>query len=172
MRRRLGAVLALLLLTGADYPPPQAMRQSGAEQWFGNVTLTDQNGRPVRLYEDLMAGQVVVVNAFYTGCRAACPQAMGTLSQLQAKLAIDGVPARFISITVDPEHDTPDRVGLYARSLEAGANWNMLTGDSPSVAQVRTGHRSGRPQRPSESALHGEFADRPVGEGVQPGAAG
>jgi protein SCO1/2 len=152
MRRRLGAVLALLLLTGADYPPLQAMRQSGAAQRFGNVTLTDQDGRPVRLYEDLMAGQVVVVNAFYTGCRAACPQAMGTLSQLQAKLAIDGVSARFISITVDPEHDTPDRVALYARSLGAGSDWNMLTGDAATVRRAL--HKFGLDTDPEDPGDH------------------
>ena len=152
MRRGLGAVLALLLLTGADYPPPQSMRQSGAAQWFGNLTLTHQDGRPVRLYEDLMAGQVVVVNAFYTGCRAACPQAMGTLSHLQAKLAIDGVPARFISITIDPEHDTPDRVALYARSLEAGADWSMLTGDPATVRRAL--HRFGLDTDPQDPSDH------------------
>jgi len=151
MRRGLGAVLALLL-TGADYPPPQAMRQSGAAQWFSNLTLTDQDGRPVRLYEDLMAGQVVVVNAFYTGCRAACPQAMGTLSHLQAKLAVDGVPARFISITVDPEHDTPDRIALYARSLGAGPDWSMLTGDA--VAVRRALHKFGLDTNPEDVGDH------------------
>ena len=153
MGRRLGAVLALLLLTGADYPPPQAMRQSGAEQWFGNLTLTDQNGRPVRLYEDLMAGQVVVVNAFYTGCRAACPQAMGTLSHLQAKLAIDGVPARFISITIDPEHDTPDRVALYARARWRPApDWTMLTGDPATVRRAL--HKFGLDTDPDDPGDH------------------
>jgi protein SCO1/2 len=152
MWQRLGAVLALLLLTGADYPPPQTMRQSGAAQWFGNVTLTDQNSRPVRLYEDLMAGQVVVVNAYYTGCRAACPEAMGTLSHLQAKLAIDGVPARFISITVDPEHDTPDRVALYARSLEAGPDWSMLTGDPATVRRAL--HKFGLETNPEDPGDH------------------
>ena len=152
MWQRLGAVLALLLLTGADYPPPQTMRQSGAAQWFGNVTLTDQNSRPVRLYEDLMAGQIVVVNAYYTGCRAACPEAMGTLSHLQAKLAIDGVPARFISITVDPEHDTPDRVALYARSLEAGPDWSMLTGDPATVRRAL--HKFGLETNPEDPGDH------------------
>jgi protein SCO1/2 len=106
----------------------------------------------VRLYEDLMAGQVVVVNAFYTGCRAACPQAMGTLSNLQARLAVDGVPARFISITVDPEHDTPDRVSLYARSLDAGADWHMLTGDPATVRQAL--HKFGLDTDPEDPSDH------------------
>jgi protein SCO1/2 len=141
MWRGTAIVLALLLLGAADYPPAQTMRQSGAEQWFGNIVLTDQDGRPVRLYGDLMKGHVVVVNAFYTGCHSACPQVMGTLSHLQAKLAIDDLPAWFISITVDPEHDTPDRLAIYARALDAGANWHMLSGDPSAVRQAL--HRFG-----------------------------
>lgn len=152
MRRRFLAVLALLLLTGADYPPPQSVRQSGAAKWFGNMTLTDQDGRRVRLYEDLMEGHVVVVNSFYTGCRAACPQAMGTLANLQAKVAIDGIPARFISITVDPEHDTPDRIALYARSLDAGADWHMLGGDPAAVRQAL--HKFGLDADPDDPSDH------------------
>ena len=157
MRRGVVAALALLLLGAGDYPPPRTMRQTGAAQWFGNVILTDQDGRRVRLYEDLMAGQVVVVNAFYTGCRAACPQAMGTLAHLQAQLAIDGVSARFISITVDPEHDTPDRLSLYARALEGGtleggAGWRMLGGDPASVRQAL--HKFGLDTDPDDPGDH------------------
>jgi protein SCO1 len=158
MRRAFAAVLALLL-AAADYPPPQTMRQpqQGAARWFGDVTLTDQDGQTVHLYNDLMAGQVVVVNAFYTGCRSACPQAMGTLSHLQERLAIDGVPARFISITVDPEHDTPDRLALYARALGVGApaagpDWRMLSGDPATVHHAL--HRFGLDTDPADPGDH------------------
>jgi protein SCO1/2 len=152
MCRAFAAVLALLLLGAADYPPPQTMRQTGAAQWFGNVTLTDRDGRHVRLYDDLMAGHVVVVNVFYTGCRLACPQAMGTLSHLQAKVAIDGAPVRFISITADPEHDTPDRLELYARALDAGADWHMLSGDPAAVRRAL--HRFGLDIDPDDPGDH------------------
>ena len=151
MWRAIAAVLALLL-GAADCPPPQTMRQTGAAQWFGNVILTDQDGRHVSLYDDLMAGHVVVVNAFYSGCRSACPQAMGTLSHLQAKLAIDGMSARFISITVDPEHDTPDRLALYARALDAGADWHMLSGDPATVRHAL--HRFGLDTDPDDPSDH------------------
>jgi protein SCO1/2 len=155
MRRGTAGVLALpllLLLGAADYPPPQTIQQTGAALWFSNIALTDQDGRHVRLYDDLMKGQVVVVNAFYTGCRSACPQVMGTLSHLQAKLAIDGMPARFISITVDPEHDTPDRLALYARALDAGADWHMLSGNPATVRHAL--HRFGLDTDPENPGNH------------------
>jgi protein SCO1 len=151
MKRGIVVVLALLL-AAADAPPPQTLRQSGAALWFGNVVLTDQDGRQVRLYDDLLAGHVVVVNAFYTGCRSACPEVMGTLSHLQAKLAIDGMPARFISITVDPEHDTPDRLALYARALDAGADWHILSGDPANVRHAL--HKLGLNTDPEDPGDH------------------
>jgi protein SCO1 len=152
MWRCLVAVAALLLTGAADYPPPQAMRQSGAAVWFGQLTLTDQAGRQVRLYEDLMAGNIVIVNAFYTGCRASCPQVMGTLSNLRGQLEIDGVKARFISITVDPEHDTPDRLALYARALGADADWRMLSGDPVTVRLAL--HKFGLDTNPDDPGDH------------------
>jgi protein SCO1/2 len=146
-------VVALALLFGvADNTPSQSLRQPGAVAWFGHLTLIDQDGRSVRLYEDLMAGQVVVVNAFYTGCRAACPQVMGTLAELCGQLAIDGVKARFISITVDPEHDTPDRLALYARALGANDDWRMLSGDPATVRAAL--HKFGLETDPNDPADH------------------
>jgi len=153
MRRGATAVLALLLLgAGGDYPPPQMMRQTGAAQWFGDIVLTDQTGRQVRLYDDLMAGHVVVVNAFYAGCHSACPEVMGMLSHLRAQLAVDEMSVRFISITVDPEHDTPERVAVYARALDTGDGWHMLSGDPSAVRQAL--HRFGLDTNPDDPSDH------------------
>ena len=146
------AVVSLLLLGAADYPPPQTMRQTGVAQWFGGMVLQDQDGKRVHLYADLMEGHVVVINAFYAGCRAACPQVMGTLSHLQAQLAVDGIAANFVSITVDPEHDTPDTLNLYAHSLGAGPGWRMLSGDPPMVRQAL--HRFGLDSDPEDPGDH------------------
>jgi cytochrome oxidase Cu insertion factor (SCO1/SenC/PrrC family) len=145
------AVMSIVLVA-ADAPPPQAMRQSGAEKWFGELTLIDQDSHRVSLYEDLMARHVVVVNAFYTGCRAACPQVMGTLADLRRQVAIDGPETRFISITVDPEHDTPDRLALYARTMGADADWRMLSGDPISVHAAL--HKLGLDVKPDDPVDH------------------
>lgn len=149
--RALAAAL-LIFLGAADYPAPRTTRQAGAERWFAGVVLTDQDGKRIRLYEDLMDGHVVVVNAFLTGCRAACPHVMGTLSHLHAQLAIDGMAADFISITADPEHDTPDALNLYARSLGADATWHMLSGDPATVRMAL--HRFGLDTNPNDPSDH------------------
>jgi protein SCO1/2 len=152
MRYALLVAVLLLAMGATDYPAPQTMRQAGAAKWFGGIVLMDQDGNRVRLYQDLMEGHVVVINPFLAGCRAACPQVMGTLSHLQAQLAIDGMTATFVSITVDPEHDTPDALNLYARSLGAGAGWHMLTGDPATVRQAL--HRFGLDTNPDDPSDH------------------
>jgi protein SCO1 len=141
-----------LLVGAADYPPPPAIHQTGTAQWFDGLVLQDQDGQRVNLYTDLMAGKVVVINAFFAGCRSACPQVMGTLSQLQAKMAIDGTSANFISISVDPEHDTPEVLSLYARSLGAEPGWYMLSGDPAMVRRAL--HRFGMDVDPMDPGDH------------------
>ena len=151
MRACIALAMALLLGAAAD-PSTQTLRQTRAAQWFGNAILTEPDGRHVALYNDLLAGNVVVVNAFYAGCRSTCPQVMGTLSQLQAKLAIDRMPVQFISITVDPEHDTPDRLALYAQALHADAGWHILSGDPTHVRNAL--HRFGLDTAPDNLGDH------------------
>lgn len=152
MRRRLLAAALPLLLGAADYPAPQTMHQRGAAHWFGGIVLTGQDGKPVRLYEDLMDNRIVVINSFFAGCRAACPETMGALSHLQARLALDGVEATFISITVDPEHDTWEALNLQARALGAAPGWHMLTGDPAAVRQAL--HRFGLDVNPADPSDH------------------
>ena len=156
MRRALLAAGALLLMAAADDPQAQAqaqtLRQPGAARYFGGLVLRDQSGQNVDLFADLMDGHVVVINAFYAGCRAACPDVMGKLSHLQAQLVVDGLEANFVSITVDPEHDTPERLNLYARALGAAADWHILSGDPATVRQAL--HRFGLDANPDDPGDH------------------
>jgi protein SCO1/2 len=147
---------AWLLLAGTavaqDYPPPRTMHLPDAAHWFADLTLTDQDGHALRLYDELMAGQVVVVNSFYTGCRAACPLVMSNLALLQDKAAIDGIPARFISITVDPANETPDTLQVYAQARGLKPGWHLLSGDP---AMVRAAlHRFGLDSDPADPSDH------------------
>lgn len=101
-----------------------------------DFTLTDQTGRPVRL-SDLRGGPVAVT-FLYTRCpiATACPMTTAKFSQLDALLARKGF-GRLLTITVDPEHDTPGVLADYAR--KAGADpkrWKFLTGEPRAVADV------------------------------------
>jgi protein SCO1/2 len=147
-------LLALLPLTAAaqDFPPPRTMHLPDAAHWFGGLTLTEQSGQAVRLYEDLMDGQVIVVNGFYAGCRAACPLVMSNLALLQDKAAIDGIDARFISITIDPANEPPDALQLYAQARGLKPGWHLLSGDPARVREAL--HRFGLDSDPADPSDH------------------
>ena len=114
----------------ADKPAP-------AQKYFGSAVLTDQNGEKLRLYDDLLKGKVVVVNAFFSTCQGVCSVTMPKLAELQA-VAGDrlGKDVSFLSISVDPLTDTPAKLKKYAQGLGAKPGWHLLTGDQEAVEQA------------------------------------
>jgi protein SCO1/2 len=97
----------------------------------------DQHGAKLKLYEDLLKGKVVVVNSFFSDCHGVCSVLQPKLTQLQAvageRLGRDVV---FLSISVDPLNDSPDKLLTYAHGLQAKPGWHFLTGDRETVEQV------------------------------------
>lgn len=155
--RRLFIVLSFWLslavpAVAQQYPPPRTMQLPDPAHWFGGVTLIDQDGSAVRLYDDLLAGQVVVVNAFYASCRSVCPPVMGNLALVQQKAAIEGIKVVFVSITIDPAQDTPQALQLYAARLEVQPGWHLLGGDPAMVTQAL--HRFGLEPNPNDPTDH------------------
>ena len=99
--------------------------------------LTDQNGEKLRLYDDLLKGKVVVVNAFFSTCQGVCSVTMPKIAELQA-VAGDrlGKDVSFLSISVNPLTDTPAKLKKYAQGLGAKPGWHLLTGDREAVEQA------------------------------------
>ena len=83
-------------------------------------------------------GQVYVANFFFTSCRSICPAIMQGMGRLQAAFAERNVRGvRLVSISVDPEHDTPEVLGTYAKGLSADPErWTFLTGDPERVRRL------------------------------------
>ncbi len=137
-----GALLAAALLAAQiasaapAAPAPEVAPPSRGHDYFTDLVLVDQQGRPMRLYSDLLAGKTVVVSSFFTSCTGVCPVINGKLSALQDRLGDRlGKDVYLLSISVDPETDTPAVLADYARRMKARAGWYFLTGDP---ANVRT----------------------------------
>lgn len=102
---------------------------SAAEKYFTDVELIDQDGKKVRFYSDVLKGKTVVVNAFFTTCTSVCPPMNRNMEKIQEALGDRvGRDVFLVSITVDPENDTPARIKEYAKKFHAGAGWTFLTG--------------------------------------------
>jgi len=97
------------------------------------ITLTDMHGHKVSLDQELRRDTPVMLNFIFTTCGTICPVMTVTFARAQELLSAEHEKVRMISISVDPEYDTPQRLREYAQRFNAGANWNFLTG---SLAEV------------------------------------
>ncbi len=93
-----------------------------------DVKLVDANGKEVSLHDALDGAGPVMLNFIFTTCTTICPVMSATFSQVQARLGPNPGKVRMVSISIDPEHDTPSRLNEYAKRFEAGPQWSMLTG--------------------------------------------
>ncbi len=96
-------------------------------------TLTDQTG--AKFDSSVLRGHVWVADFMFTNCPGPCPRMSHQMSQVQDALA--GTDARMISLTVDPEHDTPPVLAKYATYYSAKPGvWFFLTGAVPTLEQL------------------------------------
>jgi protein SCO1/2 len=121
---------------GSAMATPAPNRAVGLGDPFPDFALTDQTGSTVRLSD--FRGQPVAVTFLYTRCpiATACPLTAAKFSKLDAMVAQKKF-GRLLTLTLDPEHDTPRVLADYAS--KAGADptrWRFLTGDPKTVAEV------------------------------------
>jgi protein SCO1 len=127
---------AALLLAAAlpAAPPPPRYARSIARYTPPAVTLVDSRGTRVPLASALDHSGPVLLQFIFTTCPSVCPALSTTLSAAQEELGED---VRMVSISIDPEHDTPARLRDYARRFKAGPQWWLLTGSREDVAAVQ-----------------------------------
>jgi protein SCO1/2 len=80
-----------------------------------DFTLVDQYGQPFRLSDQ--RGKVVLLFFGYTACPDVCPTTLATWRRTHEALGDDAQGARFVFVTVDPERDTPERLGLHVNAF-------------------------------------------------------
>jgi protein SCO1 len=135
-----GLLLAAWATAGSLAFPDQT---DSAQRYFTDVELVNQYGETMRLYSDLLKGKVVVINTIFTTCTSICPLMSKTYARLQEHLGDRlGRDVYLISISVDPENDTPELLKKFGQSFGVRPGWFMLTGRSENVhlALRKLGH--------------------------------
>jgi protein SCO1 len=143
MRRIVRTALALALMAFA-LSPGAAQTRRGAE-FFTNLPVVNQEGRPLNFYDDLIKDKIVIVMFIYTSCTDICPLTTARMTQIEDKLAgIVGKDIFIISITVDPENDTPEKLKAYSKAFGTGPGWTFITGKPEDIRAInrRLGERS------------------------------
>lgn len=92
------------------------------------VKMVRDDGAGVLLDAELNDGRPVVMNFIYTTCTTICPLSSQEFSLLQRRLGADRDQVHLVSISIDPEQDTPARLTEYARHFQAGKEWQHYTG--------------------------------------------
>jgi protein SCO1 len=127
------AALMLGVLAAASARSDEALPTIGPAPPFA---LTAQDGKPVALQD--FRGKVLAVNFIYTSCPDICPLLTAKMAKVQDELGADfGPRVDFVSITLDPENDTPEVLKNFAEAFEAKpAGWSFLTGAPAAIAAV------------------------------------
>ena len=103
-----------------------------------NFSLIDQRGAPLTLTS--LRGQVVVVTFIYTRCPLPdyCPRMIANLSAVRERFRTQvGKDLALLTVTFDPQYDTPERLAAFAKSQKADVDgWYFLTGDNNGIKQV------------------------------------
>ena len=141
---------ALVIGTGAaraDEPADMSMHHhhmasqtatSTVQYQVPNLKLVRADGKAVSLPEEMNDGRPVVLNFIYTSCTTVCPLMSQVFSQFRDQLGGESARVHLMSISIDPEADTPSRLTEYAKSYGAGPEWQFYTGTvNASVAAQR-----------------------------------
>ncbi len=115
----------------------QGYRRSVRDYQVPDLVLRDQRGRRLRLRELLDVGRPVMLNFIFTSCTAICPVMSATFAATAKRLAARHERVRMLSISIDPQYDTPGRLRKYAARYGAGPDWFFLTGSRRDSIRVQ-----------------------------------
>ncbi|HXD40856.1 MAG TPA: SCO family protein [Ramlibacter sp.] len=106
---------------------PGYARQAGNYR-LPPTMLVRSDGAKTSFPDEIDDGKPVVLNFIYTTCTAICPILSQSFSEFQRRLGAERENVRMVSISIDPEEDTPKRLADYAKRFDAGRQWHFYTG--------------------------------------------
>ncbi len=134
--RRIHGAVALLALLFVALGWGIARGSPWGANYFPNVPLTTHDGKTVRFFDDLIKDKVVAINFIYTRCPDTCPLETAQLVRVQKIMGERlGKDVFFYSISIDPEHDTPQVLSEYRDRFNA--RWTFLTGKKSDIVLLR-----------------------------------
>ena len=128
-----------------------------SEDGIGDFTLTERSGREVTK-QDLL-GEPWVVGFVFTRCAGPCPKVTSQMKTLESQI---GDQAKLVTMTVDPDYDTPEILTRYAEAFDADKErWLFLTGDKETMYRYIEKHfrmpvqeMEGEDRKPGFEVLH------------------
>jgi protein SCO1/2 len=133
-------VLSLAREADAHEAPTDVLtaRRKQISRNLPNIEFHTHDGRTVRFYDDLVKGKKVLINFMYADCSNTCPRTTANLVRVQEAFGSRlGRDVFFLSVTLKPDHDTPDRLRTYATEHGCRPGWDFLTGRLEDITRLR-----------------------------------
>jgi cytochrome oxidase Cu insertion factor (SCO1/SenC/PrrC family) len=141
--RKLFILLATLLTLLCGVPAQAedsaaASEEARAREYFTNLELVNQDGETVRFFDDVLKDKVVVISFIFTNCEGACPIITRKLTLVRDQLeGYIGNPIQFVTLSLDPERDTPAAMKEFAKLHKADHDgWVFLTGKAENLDAI------------------------------------
>jgi len=119
-----------------------------------DVTLVNQDGKKVRFKALVESDKPVIVDFIYATCTTICPVLSVSYTNLQNKLKDSPQKPRLISITIDPENDTPKIMKDYLKRYNAKPGWDFFTGSRGDIDKVMRAFNAYIPDKMSHYPLN------------------
>lgn len=114
---------------------PQPFDQTCLER-LPALAVQDQDARWQDFRSEVLAGHLVAVNFVFTRCQGICPVLGAQFAELEGALHDAGTRVQLLSISLDPGHDSADRLAQWGARLGRGPGWTLLTGEVETVQRL------------------------------------
>jgi len=142
---RLLAVAGVITAAFSICSESMAQSRPWGEGYIPNLPVVTQDGKTLRFYDELIKGKIVIISFIYTSCTDICPLTTARLAQVEDKLGdLVGRDIFMLSMSVDPERDTPQRLKEYSEAFQTGPGWTFVTGKAEDIRAInfKFGERS------------------------------
>lgn len=102
-----------------------------------DTTVTTADSSLTTLAELVEDDKPVMVHFIFTTCTTICPVQAATFSQVQRQLGDEASAVQMISVSIDPEYDTPAKLRDYGEKFRAGPQWEFITGSTEAMIRVQ-----------------------------------
>jgi protein SCO1/2 len=136
----------------AEESPPEFSRSTG-NYVLPDINVVRQDGKTVSFLKEINDGRPVILNFVFASCSAICPMLSHLFAKVQTKLAKNGQKFHLVSISIDPENDTPAVLIEYGKKFAAGSHWDFYTGTSENSLAIQKAFDAYRGDKMNHSSV-------------------
>ena len=131
------SLVGLLVCASGEPTANPAEAVSTTTPKFPNSVVQTADSQSVKFYDDLVKDKIVAMNFVFSTCPTICPLMEANFSQLQKHLKEQGMEkVQLISVSVDPQTDTPARLKKWSQQFDAQKGWTFVTGEKKTIDHI------------------------------------